>query len=133
MQDKSFTDLQDIDGIINGRDDKPFHVSTPQSTQRDGSVRDAAMEIESRLDDICGNDELMSIHDPYAFAPLMSDEDLRKFGEGNHFDIYSQLGAQKRTIDGVAGINFGVWAPNAKSLSVIGDFNEWDGTSHPMR
>ena len=78
-------------------------------------------------------DNKMSIHDPYAFEPLFSDLDLHLFNEGNHFKIYERLGAHQREIDGVQGINFAVWAPNAQGVSVIGDFNDWDGRRHLMR
>lgn len=75
----------------------------------------------------------MSIHDPYAFEPLFSDLDLHLFNEGNHFKIYERLGAHPREIGGVHGINFAVWAPNAQGVSVIGDFNDWDGRRHPLQ
>ncbi|MDH5701093.1 MAG: 1,4-alpha-glucan branching enzyme, partial [Nitrospirota bacterium] len=66
-------------------------------------------------------------HDPYAFPPLISDFDLHLFGEGKLYKAYEQLGAQVCTHHGVQGVNFAVWAPNAKRVSVVGDFNEWDG------
>ena len=72
-------------------------------------------------------------HDPYAFPPLISDFDLHLFGEGKLYKAYEQLGAQVCTHHGVQGVNFAVWAPNAKRVSVVGDFNEWDGRRHPMR
>ena len=75
----------------------------------------------------------MTKHDPYDFEPLLTDMDLHLFNEGNHFDIYEKLGAHLRTIDGVEGVNFAVWAPNAQSISIVGDFNHWDGRQHPMR
>ena len=53
--------------------------------------------------------------------------------EGRHWQSYNRLGAQLRTIDGVDGVNFAVWAPNATSVSIVGDFNNWDGRRHPMR
>ena len=74
-----------------------------------------------------------SMHDPYAFPPLLTDFDLFLLGEGRHWQSYEKLGAHKRTIDGVEGINFAVWAPNASGVSVVGDMNQWDGRRHPMR
>ncbi len=74
-----------------------------------------------------------TMHDPYAFPPLLTDYDLYLLGEGRHWTSYSKLGAQLRTIDGIEGVNFGVWAPNATGVSVIGDFNEWNARRHPMR
>ena len=72
-------------------------------------------------------------HDPYAFSPLISDFDLHLFGEGKLYKAYEKIGAQPCTHQGVRGVNFAVWAPNAKRVSVVGDFNEWDGRRHPMR
>jgi 1,4-alpha-glucan branching enzyme len=77
--------------------------------------------------------EMKTLHDPYAFPPLMSDFDLHLFGEGKLLRGYEKLGAQIREIDGVRGTNFAVWAPNARSISLVGDFNHWDGRRHPMR
>jgi 1,4-alpha-glucan branching enzyme len=78
-----------------------------------------------------GNRETM--HDPYAFPHLLSDYDLHLLNEGTHWHSYHKLGAQLRTVEGVEGVNFAVWAPNAASVSVIGDFNQWDARRHPMR
>ncbi len=72
-------------------------------------------------------------HDPYAFLPRISDFDLHLFGEGRLYKAYEQLGAQVCTHQDIQGVNFAVWAPNAKRVSVVGDFNEWDGRRHPMR
>ncbi len=77
--------------------------------------------------------ERREMHDPYAFPQLLSDFDLHLMGEGTHWRCYEKLGAQLRTIDGVEGVNFAVWAPNASSVSLVGDFNSWDGRRHPMR
>jgi 1,4-alpha-glucan branching enzyme len=71
--------------------------------------------------------------DPYSFLPTLSETDLYLFGQGNERRIYEKLGAQLRTIDGVVGTSFAVWAPNAQRISVVGDFNGWDGRIHPMR
>lgn len=78
-------------------------------------------------------DTTMTEHDPYAFPPYLSDEDLYLFNEGNHYEIYEKLGAHVREINGVTGVNFAVWAPNARAISLVGDFNDWDGRRHPMR
>ncbi len=74
-----------------------------------------------------------TMHDPYAFPWLLSDYDLHLLSEGTHWQSYQRLGAHQRTIDGVEGVNFALWAPNANGVSVIGDFNDWDGRRHPMR
>ncbi|MBV9776719.1 MAG: 1,4-alpha-glucan branching protein GlgB [Acetobacteraceae bacterium] len=71
--------------------------------------------------------------DPYAFGLLLSDLDLYLFNEGRHFELAFALGARPMTIDGAAGVRFAVWAPNARAVCVIGDFNSWDARRHPMR
>jgi 1,4-alpha-glucan branching enzyme len=72
-------------------------------------------------------------HDPYSFPPLLTEFDLYLLGEGRHWSSYHKLGAQMRTIDGIDGVNFAVWAPNATGVSVTGDFNDWNARRHPMR
>ena len=71
--------------------------------------------------------------DPYAFLPSIGELDLHLAGEGRHRDLYRRLGAHPREMGGVAGVSFAVWAPAARSVSVVGDFNLWDGRLHPMR
>ena len=77
--------------------------------------------------------ERFVLKDPYAFLPTLGDIDLHLASEGRHEEIYRKLGAHPRTIDGVHGTSFAVWAPNARGVRVIGDFNGWDGRLHPMR
>ncbi len=71
--------------------------------------------------------------DPYAFGLLLSDDDVYLAAEGRHFDLATRLGANLRTIDGIDGVLFAVWAPNASHVAVVGDFNGWDARRHPMR
>jgi len=71
--------------------------------------------------------------DPYTFMPQIPDFDLYLFGTGKHWHIYRILGARLHTVDGIEGTLFAVWAPNAERVSVVGDFNRWDGRRHPMR
>ncbi len=73
------------------------------------------------------------IHDPYSFPAQLSDYDLHLFSEGTHHNAYRFLGSHPHQIDDVFGVLFAVWAPNAERVSVIGDFNRWDGRCHPMR
>jgi 1,4-alpha-glucan branching enzyme len=71
--------------------------------------------------------------DPYRFPSTLGEVDLYLIGEGTHYRAYEKLGAHLLTLEGVAGVLFAVWAPNARRVSVVGDFNAWDGRIHPMR
>lgn len=71
--------------------------------------------------------------DPYTFFPSLSDFDLDLFNQGQHWHAYRILGAHLRVIDTIKGVCFSVWAPNAERVSVVGDFNRWDGRRHPMQ
>jgi len=77
--------------------------------------------------------ERLERYDPYCFPPQLSAFDLHLFGEGRHWHAYRFLGAHARQVEGIDGILFAVWAPNAQRVSVTGDFNRWDGRAHPMR
>ncbi len=72
-------------------------------------------------------------YDPYCFEPTISELDMYLFGQGTHYEIYNKLGAHPLTIDGVEGVAFAVWAPNASRVSVVGHFCGWDGRIYPMR
>jgi len=71
--------------------------------------------------------------DPYSFTTIIPEFDIQLFQDGKHLHIYRHLGAHIRSIDGITGVSFAVWAPNASRVSVIGDFNDWDGRRYPMR
>jgi 1,4-alpha-glucan branching enzyme len=79
------------------------------------------------------NGSSFTVRDPYSFLPTLGDLDLHLVMEGRHEELYEKLGAHVREIDGVTGTAFAVWAPNARSVAVVGDFNSWDGRLHPMR
>ncbi|HYG25025.1 MAG TPA: 1,4-alpha-glucan branching protein GlgB [Verrucomicrobiae bacterium] len=80
-----------------------------------------------------GDKQVRRTRDPYSFLPTLGESDLYLFGKGDERRIYEKLGSQLRTIDGVPGTSFAVWAPNAQRVSVVGDFNGWDGRHHMMR
>ena len=82
---------------------------------------------------IVEDDSARLLHDPYTFPPCLSDFDLHLFNEGKLHQGYRVLGSHPAEISGVAGICFAVWAPNAERVSVVGEFNRWDGRIHPMR
>jgi 1,4-alpha-glucan branching enzyme len=71
--------------------------------------------------------------DPYSYGLILGDVDLHLFSEGSHWQLAERFGSVVTEIDRVAGVRFAVWAPNAKRVSVVGDFNTWDGHRHPMR
>jgi 1,4-alpha-glucan branching enzyme len=71
--------------------------------------------------------------DPYIFSPALPEQDLARFNQGSNPDIYRLLGAHHCSVDGVAGVRFAVWAPNAERVSLVGDHNHWDGRRQPMQ
>jgi 1,4-alpha-glucan branching enzyme len=78
-------------------------------------------------------DGMQETEDPYAFSLLLGDLDLHLFNEGRHFGLGETFGARAMTVDGVPGVRFAVWAPGARRVAVVGDFNAWDARRHPMR
>lgn len=72
-------------------------------------------------------------HDPYAFLPTFGEMDQYLFGKGVHYELYQAMGGRLTRHQGIEGAKFSVWAPNAKNVSLIGDFNHWDGRANPMR
>jgi 1,4-alpha-glucan branching enzyme len=77
--------------------------------------------------------DIQETEDPYSFGPVLGELDLHLISEGRHRDLSACLGAHVVTMDGVPGTRFAVWAPNARRVSVVGDFNSWDGRRLPMR
>ncbi|HCT64865.1 MAG TPA: 1,4-alpha-glucan branching enzyme [Lachnospiraceae bacterium] len=80
-----------------------------------------------------GDGNIWETADQYTFEPTVTEYDRYLFGAGNHYRIYEKLGAHPKQINGTDGVSFAVWAPNAKSISVVGDFNNWDGRRNMMR
>ena len=79
------------------------------------------------------DEDAWQTRDPYSFLPILSEYDRHLFNEGNHHEIYEKMGAHIKKADGVIGTHFTVWAPEAERVSVVGDFNNWDGRVHQMR
>ncbi|MFM7750435.1 MAG: GlgB N-terminal domain-containing protein, partial [Opitutaceae bacterium] len=79
------------------------------------------------------NGEIRQFFDPYCFLPTLGEQDLYLFNEGNEHRVHEKLGAHVRDLGGVRGVSFAVWAPAAKRVSLVGNFNHWDGRYHPMR
>jgi 1,4-alpha-glucan branching enzyme len=106
--------------------------------QRDGGVFEgtipgASLPLRYGLQVAYPGQEPVPVDDPYRFGPTIGELDLHLVGEGRHEELYATLGAHVREVDGISGTSFAVWAPAARSISVVGDFNGWDGRLHPMR
>jgi 1,4-alpha-glucan branching enzyme len=93
----------------------------------------ATLPLDYELEVEYPNGDTFTLRDPYAFLPTLGELDLHLVGEGRHEDLYERLGARVRELGGISGTAFAVWAPNARSVAVVGDFNSWDGRLHPMR
>lgn len=91
------------------------------------------VEDHPKLSRLTSDGREIDFVDPYSFPAQLSDFDLHLFNEGKHWHIYRVLGAHIRVIDGIKGVQFATWAPSAERVSVVGDFNQWDGRTHPMR
>ena len=100
----------------------------------EGMVEGAELPLRYRLEIDYGDGGTFTIDDPYAFPPTIGELDLHLIGEGRHEELYEQARRPRRaSIEGVAGTAFAVWAPAARAVSVVGDFNSWDGRLHAMR
>lgn len=106
------------------------HIPTSGMGKSQGeAVAPGAYRLQIRFSD--GN--VFEAYDPYAFPPVLTEYDLYLSGEGTHYQKYEKMGAHVREVAGVRGVYFAVWAPNARRVSVVGNFNFWDGRVHPMR
>ncbi len=98
-----------------------------------GVIPGATLPLSYRLRFVYADGKTWERGDPYRFLPTLGDVDLHLFNEGTHRRLWKKLGAHIRVVDGVRGVSFAVWAPNARRVSVIGDFCSWDGRIFPMR
>ncbi|HEX7669210.1 MAG TPA: alpha-amylase family glycosyl hydrolase, partial [Polyangiaceae bacterium] len=104
----------------------PTHLSTDAPTHPSSAP-------DYRLRVTFAGGHVLEIDDPYRYGQVLTDFDLHLFGEGTHLRIFEKLGAHRITIGSTTGVHFAVWAPNAHRVSVVGDFNGWDGRVHAMR
>jgi 1,4-alpha-glucan branching enzyme len=114
------------DGAVVAKLEK-IHPSGLFEGHLDGLLDDYQLEVTY------ANGQTFTLRDPYSFLPTLGDIDLHLVGEGSHRRLYQKLGAHIRIEKDVPGVGFAVWAPNARSVRVVGDFNSWDGRLHPMR
>jgi 1,4-alpha-glucan branching enzyme len=127
-------DARAVDIVLNGEAEKPIAA---ERIQQDGFFcatvpglsRDVAYHL--RVTGWDGSQQLT--RDPYQYGPIMGEVDLHLFAEGQDWKIYEKFGAHLRTVGDAVGVYFAVWAPNAQRVSVVGDFNNWDGRVNPMR
>jgi 1,4-alpha-glucan branching enzyme len=127
-------DAQKIDIILNRQANEPIAT---ERIHRDGffcaTVPGATRDLDYRLCLQSKDGSKQLTRDPYQYGPIMGEVDLHLFAEGQHWKIYEEFGAHLRAIGGEAGVYFAVWAPNAQRVSIVGDFNGWDGRVNPMR
>ena len=86
-----------------------------------------------KLKEIAKDNTVQIFNDPYSFLPILTEYDLYLFNSGDHHRIYDKLGSHTIEVNGISGVQFAVWAPNARSVSVVGSFNNWDRRRHAMR
>jgi 1,4-alpha-glucan branching enzyme len=99
----------------------------------EGTIGNATLPLRYKVKVDYGESGQFTLEDPYAFPPTLGELDLHLIREGRHEELYEKLGAHVREHLGVTGTAFAVWAPSARAVSVVGDFNSWDGRLHPMR
>ncbi len=106
--------------------------------RQDGPVFEARLDAEGEAPDyrlriISPGEYTQELDDPYRYGRVLSDYDLHLFAEGTHYRAFEKMGAHRIRLGEATGVHFAVWAPNAQRVSVVGDFNGWDGRVHPMR
>ena len=99
----------------------------------EGVVPGRSLPLRYRLEVAYPGGVTIELDDPYGFLPTLGELDLHLFAQGHHEQLYEKLGAHVREAEGVVGTAFAVWAPSARSVGIVGDFNGWDGRIHPMR
>ena len=124
-------------------DAKAVHIVIDGQPDVEAEKTNPAGFFEARLDQpvkgadyrlrVAYDENTYDLRDPYAFWPTLGEIDTYLAGEGRHEEIWRRLGAHVTTVDGIDGTSFAVWAPNARAVRVVGDFNSWDGRIHPMR
>ncbi|MCL1946099.1 MAG: 1,4-alpha-glucan branching protein GlgB [Chitinivibrionia bacterium] len=111
--------------------DEMFHLEgTPVFTLL---IKNKKKVFKYELEIAYGDGYTRKTADPYSFLPVLTNDDLYLFNEGNNHYIFEKMGAHQMSVNGVEGVLFAVWAPNAQRVAVVGEFNLWDGRQHPMR
>src|SRR6266478_2563590 len=127
-------DARAVDIVFDRELEKPISA---ESIHQDGffcaTVPGATRDVPYHLRLTAWDGSQQTTRDPYQYGPIMGQVDLHLFAEGQDWKIYEKFGAHLRTVGDAAGVYFAVWAPNAQRVSVVGDFNSWDGRVNPMR
>jgi 1,4-alpha-glucan branching enzyme len=127
-------DARKIEIVLDQHPEEPIAA---QKIQQDGFfcaiVRNATRDLPYHIRITAWDGSHYLTRDPYQYGPIMGEVDLHLFAEGQHWKIYEKFGAHVRSIGDATGVYFAVWAPNAQRVSVVGDFNGWDGRVDPMR
>jgi 1,4-alpha-glucan branching enzyme len=127
-------DARAVDIVLDREAEKPIPA---ERVQQDGffraTVPNATRDFPYQLRLTAWDGSQQLTRDPYQYGPIMGEVDLHLFAEGQHWKIYDKFGAHLRTVGDAGGVYFAVWAPNAQRVSVVGDFNNWDGRVNPMR
>ncbi len=118
-----------VDGAGEAVEASPVHKEGFFEALLEPGERWKAYRVRART----GDGHQWDFDDPYRFPVVLTDYDIHLLGEGTHLRSFERLGAHLVTIEGVAGVHFAVWAPNAARVSVVGDFNAWDGRRNPTR
>ena len=124
-------DATAIDVLPEGREPIPMERET--GALFSAFLPKATAPLRYRLRFHFGGGAVWERDDPYRFLPTIGEVDIHLFSEGTHRRLWEKLGGHLRTIDGTRGVAFAVWAPNARRVSVVGDFCAWDGRVYPMR
>src|SRR5262245_34326853 len=122
--------------LIENRTNKSLHKETTRKVSYSTLFLEQTVTLhyDSYLHSILNLDwSAELVRDAYQYGPIIGDIDLHLFREGQHWKIYEKFGAHLRTLGDATGAYFAVWAPNAQRVSVVGDFNDWDGRINPMR
>ena len=127
-----FPGAERVELIIEGEPAREMTLSHP------GGLFEALVEVLKQIPPyelkvFYTEENVFSLRDPYSFAPTLGSIDEHLFGEGKHERIYRKLGSHVRQVGDVSGVSFAVWAPQADGVSVVGNFNNWDGRLHQMR
>ncbi|HEX4708130.1 MAG TPA: 1,4-alpha-glucan branching protein GlgB [Candidatus Udaeobacter sp.] len=127
-------DARAVEVVLDGDSDRPI---VAERIHPEGffcaTIPDATRDVPYRLRVTASDGSQQLTRDPYQYGPILGEVDLHLFAEGQHWNIYEKFGAHLRTVGDAAGVYFAVWAPNAQRVSVVGDFNNWDGRVYPMR